>query len=68
MNRLRFRHHNLQTAFRLAPIAALTAIIADCLLFAFPQNTTAQPNSSGAPYIVTDGVQIMDAWNMDDAN
>ena len=68
MNRLRLSHHNLRTAFRLAPITALAIIIVATLLFTNPPETTAQPNSSRAPYIVTDGVEIIDAWNMDDAN
>ena len=66
MNRLRLSHHNLRTAFRLAPITALAIIIVATLLFTNPPDTTAQPNSSGAPYIVSDGVKIIDAWKMTD--
>ena len=68
MNRLRFRHHNLQTALRLLPITALAIIIAASLLFTYPPNTDAQPNTSAAPRIAANGVKIMDAWNMDDSS
>ncbi|MCY4416350.1 MAG: hypothetical protein OXE87_08590 [Chloroflexi bacterium] len=68
MNRLRLSHHNLRTALRLLPITALAIIIAASLLFTYPPNTDAQPNASDAPRIAANGVQIMDAWNMDDTN
>ena len=67
MNQPRHHYHKLRAALCIAPIATLTIIIAATLLFAFPQSTTAQPNSSGAPHIVANGVQIMDAWKMTDS-
>ena len=68
MNGPRHRYHKLRTALRIAPIIALATIIAATLLFTYPPDTHAQHNSSGAPHIVTNGVKIIDAWNMDDTN